>query len=122
MWRCVGAVWDRGAGSFPLVLGIGPLRRPSVQPGAFPRGRRAVGKESTAPQVRRGSEAFFVPQLHVVVPPGLVQGAAVTLQAFVGGVPSHWHRGVHLREAGLSPGAAVGVLDRVVLPVAGRKL
>lgn len=67
----------------------------------------------------RGAEALLVPQLHVVVPAGLVQGAAAVLQPLAPGLPATWHGGVHLREAGLAPGAVVGVLDGLVLPVAG---
>lgn len=121
--RCVRAVRDRGAGSFPVVLHVGPLRRPPVQPRTLPRRRRAVGEDNAArgPQVRRGAEALLVPQLHVVVPAGLVQGAAA-LQPFVRGVPAHGHRGIHLREARLPSGAVVDVLYGVVLPVAGYEL
>lgn len=121
---CVRAVWDRGAGSFSLVLDVGSLRWPSEQPRGFPRWRRAVGKQYAArwPPMRRGPKAIFVPQLHVVVPHGLVQGAAASFQSFVDGVPSHWHRGIHLRKARLPPGAVVNVLNRVIFSVAGCEL
>lgn len=122
---CVGTVWDRGAGSFPLVLDVGSLRRPSEQPRGFPRWRRAVGKQYAArwSPMGRGAKAIFVPQLHVVVPPGLVQeAAAAPFQSFVDGVPSHWHRGIHLRKARLPSGAVVNVLNRVIFSVAGCEL
>lgn len=124
MWRCVGAVRDRGAGSFTVVLDVRPLRGPSVQPRSFPRWWWAVCEDNTAgwPQMRRRTVTLFVPQLHVVVPTGLVQGAAAPFQPFVDGVSSHWHRGVHLREAGLSSGTVVNILNRVVLAIAGCKL
>lgn len=124
VWRCVRAVWDRRAGSFPVVLDVGPLRWPSVQPRGFPRWRWTVGKDNTArwPQVRRGPKTIFAPQFHVVVPSGLVQGAAAPFQQFADGVPSHRHRGINLRKARLSSGAVVNVLNGVVLPVAGCKL
>lgn len=70
----------------------------------------------------RGTDAFLVPKLYVVVSAGLVQGAAAAIQLFVGGVPPQWHRGIHLREAGFSSGAVVNIVYGVVLPVAGCEL
>lgn len=124
VWRCVGAVGDRRAGRFPVVLHVRPVRGASVQPGGLPWRRGAAGEDHAArgPEVRGGSEALLVPQLHLVVPAGLVQGAAASLQALIHRVPSHWHRGIHLREAGLPPGAVVYVLYGLILPIAGGKL
>lgn len=123
--RSVGTVRYRGAGALAVVLAVGGLRRAHIQPGALPRRRRAARRNhaSRGAHVGRGSEAVLVPELHVVVPTGLVQwAAAAALQALLCGAASRWHRGVHLREAGLSAGAVVDVLDRVVLAVAGDEL
>lgn len=124
--RSVGTVRYRGAGALAVVLAVGAPRRAHIQPGALPRRRRALRRNHAArgAQVGRGSEAVLVPELHVVVPTGLVQwaAAAAAIQALLCGAASRWHRGVHLREAGLSAGAVVDVLDRVVLAVAGDEL
>lgn len=126
--RSVWTVRYRGAGALAVVLDVGALRRARIQPGALPRRRRAVRGYHAArgTQVGRGSEAVLVPELHVVVSAGLVQwaaAAAVTaLQAFLCVAASRWHRGVHLREAGLPAGAVVDVLDRFILAVAGDEL
>lgn len=126
MRRCVGAVRYRGAGALPVVLDAAPLRRPSVHPRHFLRRRRTVGENNAAGglQQGRGTKALLVPQLHVVVvvSAGVVQGAAAAHSELVRGSSAHRRRGVHLREAGLSPGAVVDVLDRIVFSVAGREL
>lgn len=124
MRRRVGAVRDRGAGALALVLGVRSLRGASVEPGRLPRGGRAVGESEAArgPQVGRRAQALLVPELHVVVAPGLGHRAAAALQPLPGGAPSRRHRRVDLGEAGLPPGAVVDIVQELVLPVAGREL
>lgn len=126
--RSVRTVRYRGAGALAVVLAVGALRRARIQPGALPRRRRALCRDHAArgAEVARGSEAVFVPELHVVVSAGLVQRAAVAVaapfQQLLRGVAPRVHRGVHLREARFSTRAVVDVLDRVVLAVAGDEL
>lgn len=125
MRRCVGTVRDGGAGSLSFVLGVGSLRGASVEARGLPRWWGAVGKNNAARrlQVGRWAETLLVPELHFVVPSGLVQwAAAAALQPFVGGGPSRWYRWINLSEARFSPGAVVNVVDGIVLAVAGGKL